>query len=90
MFGFEKSKAQLECDAWNKKYAGKPIKTKLVDGYNVISKNTLRTAGIYSSEDIRVDRLAWFVQTGKWPEKEVIHINGDKADDRWVNLRLAD
>jgi hypothetical protein len=33
-------------------------------------------------------RLAWFYMTGVWP-KLVDHINGDKADTRWCNLREA-
>lgn len=33
--------------------------------------------------------LAWFYQTGKWPEKFIDHINLDKHDDRFANLREA-
>jgi hypothetical protein len=33
-------------------------------------------------------RLAWFYVTGKWPE-EIDHINGDRSDNRWINLRDA-
>ena len=32
-------------------------------------------------------RLAVLVMTGKWPEKNVPHLNGEPADNRWVNLQ---
>jgi len=34
-------------------------------------------------------RVAWFYMTGAWPSEFVDHINLDKADDRFANLRLA-
>lgn len=34
-------------------------------------------------------RLAIFYMTGKWPPEQVDHINLDKGDDRWKNLRCA-
>jgi len=34
-------------------------------------------------------RLAWFYMTGEWPKGEVDHIDLNRSDDRFVNLRIA-
>ncbi len=34
-------------------------------------------------------RLIWLWFTGAWPENEIDHINLDKSDNRWCNLRPA-
>lgn len=38
----------------------------------------------------RAHRLAWLYVYGTWPEQEIDHINGDRDDNRIINLRDVD
>ena len=57
--------------------AGDIAGTKSGNGYMQISIG----GKIYGSH-----RLAWFYMTGEWPN-HIDHINHDRADNRWINLR---
>lgn len=38
---------------------------------------------------VTAHRAAFAVMTGEWPPEQVDHVNGDRRDNRWTNLRLA-
>jgi hypothetical protein len=65
---------------WNNRFAGKDAGQSAKGKYLAMKFNYR----IYY-----LHRVAWMLMTGEWPENEVDHINGDKSDNRFCNLRSA-
>jgi hypothetical protein len=55
--------------------------TKRPDGYSVIW---------FDGKLHLMHRLIWRIVTGSWPDKQIDHINRDRTDNRWCNLRCVE
>lgn len=67
-------------DKWNGRFAGKKAGTTGNGGYLAIR---------FNYQIYYLHRVAWMIVSGNWPECEIDHINGNKADNRFCNLREA-
>lgn len=64
---------------WNKRYANGPA-------FFTVAANDYLTGFIFKKK-YYAHRLAWLYMTGEWPEGDIDHINGQRNDNRWENLR---
>lgn len=73
--------AKYHCDGWNKRFAGKEAFTA-DDGLGY------RQGAIFGRL-FRAHRVIMALQNGEWPKNSVDHVDGDTANNRAKNLRLA-
>ena len=65
---------------WNTKWAGKIAGTTNNKEYVQVALN----GGLF-----KLHRVIWVLVTGENPKDQVDHINHDRRDNRWSNLRLV-
>lgn len=74
--------AEAVCLTWNKRFSGKPALAQINSaGYR---------GGVILGHNVMAHRLIWAMVTGAWPDLQIDHINGDRTDNRWFNLRHVD
>ena len=70
------------CKSFNTKHAGRPAFNQTDDqGYKV---------GRMGKVNYKAHRVAWAIHHGEWPNGLIDHVNGNRSDNRLVNLRVVD
>lgn len=65
---------------WNNKYAN--------NGAFLTNLNGYRSSEMFE-KTFYAHRVIWAMQTNKWPDCEIDHIDRDRTNNIWTNLRLA-
>lgn len=77
--GTEGRTAEHACANWNSKFSGK-------EAFTATNGHGYRRGTIFNRR-YQAHRIVWLLHYGKWPAADIDHINGDRADNRLINLR---
>lgn len=69
-----------ECAVWNARYEGKVAGFDDPAGYRLVS---------IENHKFKLHRVVWAMAHGEWPNGHIDHINGQKSDNRLLNLRVV-
>lgn len=80
LFAAGNTSKESVCKTWNKRFAGKEAFTASNTGYRY---------GAIFAQLYLAHRVIWLMVHKAWPEDQIDHINGDRADNRIKNLRAV-
>ena len=80
-FADGKRGACAAANVWNARYAGKYA-------FTALDTNGYRRGAIFR-QSLYGHRVAWAVYYGEWPDDEIDHIDGSRANNKIENLRAA-
>lgn len=68
-----------QCAAWNAQFAG-------AEAFTAVGSHGYLSGAVFNHTGFLAHRVIWALVHGAWPI-EVDHINGDRCDNRLINLR---
>jgi hypothetical protein len=84
IFAYDRATGVVTCIARtspnDRRKVGAPAGSPDKEGYLVVCVD---------GESIKLHRLVWFMEKGRWPDGEIDHKDGKPANNRWRNLRDA-